>query len=128
MENSRRCEISQVIIHKASYAKHLRSKRHLGNEKEEWLFQKPIEIKVKKTYKTKPLKRISGENIELDDKQVNEELAEKMVKIFHFTHRALKVGPKITLESLQIDHPNSKICIKPNFPEFGIEFQFLIKC
>ena len=60
MENSRTCEVCNVKIHRASFAKHLRSKKHLENlenlEKNEmiipeWLFkeeQSPIEKKDKK--------------------------------------------------------------------------------
>ena len=49
--NSRKCEICNVHVHRASYAKHLRSKTHLENIKQnemiipEWLFQEPIEKK-----------------------------------------------------------------------------------
>ena len=41
--NRRKCEISNVDVRRASYAKHLRSKKHLENEKQnemiipEWL-------------------------------------------------------------------------------------------
>ena len=44
--NSRKCKID---VHRASYVKHLRSKKHLENEKQnemiipEWLFKEPIE-------------------------------------------------------------------------------------
>ena len=34
MENSRICDISNVDVHRASDAKHLRSKKHLENEKQ----------------------------------------------------------------------------------------------
>ena len=52
--NSRRCEICNIDIHRASYIKHLRNKKHMGNIKlnemiiPEWLFQEPIENKIKK--------------------------------------------------------------------------------
>ena len=42
--NSRRCEICNIDIHKASYIKHLGSKKHIENKKQnemiipEWLF------------------------------------------------------------------------------------------
>ena len=58
MENSRRCEICNVDIQRASYAKHLRSKKYLENEKQiemiipEWLFkeeQAPNKNKIKKS-------------------------------------------------------------------------------
>ena len=57
MENSRRCDNCNIDVHRASYAKHLRSKRHLENIKQndviipEWLFreeQTPIRKKIKK--------------------------------------------------------------------------------
>ena len=32
MENSRRCEICKVLVHRASMQKHLTSKKHLESE------------------------------------------------------------------------------------------------
>ena len=58
MENNRTCDICNVIVHRASFVKHLRSKNHLENEKQyemiipEWLFkeeQAPIKNKIKKS-------------------------------------------------------------------------------
>ena len=52
--NSRKCEICNLHVHRASYVKHFRSKKHIENEKinimiiQEWLFQEPIENKIKK--------------------------------------------------------------------------------
>ena len=52
--NSRKCDICNIDVHRASYQKHLRSKKHLENGKQtdmiipELLFQEPIEIKEKK--------------------------------------------------------------------------------
>ena len=55
MENSRTFEICNVIVHRASHVKHLRSKKHLENIKQndliipEWLFeeeQTPIQNKI----------------------------------------------------------------------------------
>ena len=52
--NSRKCEICSVVVHRASYANHLRSRKHLENEKliemmtPEWLFQEPVENKINK--------------------------------------------------------------------------------
>ena len=54
MENSRRCDICNIDVHRASYAKHLRSKKHLESIRQndiiipEWLFkeeQTPIRKK-----------------------------------------------------------------------------------
>ena len=47
--NSRKCDICNVDVHRASYQKHLRSKKHLENLREDnmiipqWLFEEPIE-------------------------------------------------------------------------------------
>ena len=52
--NSRKSENCNVDVHRASYAKHLRSKKHIeiDNQNEtiipEYLFQEPIENKNKK--------------------------------------------------------------------------------
>ena len=52
--NSRKREICNIDVHRASYVKQLRSKKHLENIKQnemiipEWLFQEPIENKIKK--------------------------------------------------------------------------------
>ena len=52
MENSRTCDICTFDVHRASNAKHLRSKEHLENEKltrmiiPEWFFQEFTENKI----------------------------------------------------------------------------------
>ena len=52
---SRKCDFCNVDVHRASHAKHLRSKNHLENVKQnemiipEWLLKEPIENKFKKT-------------------------------------------------------------------------------
>ena len=57
MENSRTNETCNVNVHRASFVKHLRSEKHLENEKQieiiipEWLFkeeQTPIKNKIEK--------------------------------------------------------------------------------
>ena len=131
--NSRRCEICKVDVHRASYIKHLRSKKHIENMKQsemiipEWLFQEPVENKIKKIYNPRSLKQIARDNIRLDDKQLNKELAKKMINPYYFTDRNLKVGFKINLDSHNLHHANSKITITPYHPEFGIEFRYINK-
>ena len=131
--NSRRCEICNVDVHRASYIKHLRSKKHLENIKQnemiipEWLFKEPVENKIKKIYNPKSLQQLSRDNIKLDDKQLNKELAKKMINPYYFTDRNLRVGFKINLDSHHINHLNSKITITPNFKEFGIEVRYINK-
>ena len=93
----------------------------------EWLFQEPIENKLKKIYNPGSLKQLARDNIRLDDKQLNKELAKKMFNPFYFTDRALQVGFKINLDSHNLHHANSKLTIIPNYPEFGIEVRYINK-
>ena len=131
--NSRRCEICNVDVHRSSYIKHLRSKKHIENMKKnemiipDWLFQEPIENKIKKIYNPQSIKQLARNNIKLDDKQLNKELAKKMINPYYFTDRNLQVGFKINLDSHHINHSNSKLTITPNHPEFGIEVRYINK-
>ena len=127
--NSRKCDDCNIDVHRASYAKHLRSEKHIGKKKYnmiilEWLFEEPIENKI---YNPKPLTQIARDNIKLDDKQINKESAKKMLNPYYFTDRNLKMRFKINLDSHQINHANSKSTITPNYAEFGIKFVILIK-
>ena len=131
--NSRRCEICNVDVHGASYMKHLRSKKHLENIKQndmiirEWLFQEPVENKIQKIYNPKSLKQLARNNIKLDNKQLNKELARRMINPYYFTDRNLEVGFKNNLDSHHINHDNSKLTIIPNHREFGIEVRYVNK-
>ena len=50
--NSCKCGVCNIDVYRASYVKHLRSKKHFENEKinnmiiPEWLIQEPIENKI----------------------------------------------------------------------------------
>ena len=131
--NSRRCEICNVDIHRASFNKHMRSKKHIENIKQdemiipEWLFKEPIENKIKKIYNPISLKKLARNKINLDDKQLNKELAKKKINPYYFTDRNLKVAYKINLDSHHINHLNSKLTISSNFENTGIEFRFINK-
>ena len=131
--NSRRCEICNVDVHRASYMKHIKNKKHINNMKQnemiipEWLFQEPIENKIKKVYNPRSLTQIARNNIKLDDKRLNKELAKKMLNPYYFTDRNLKIGFKINLDSHNLHHTNSKLTITPYHPEFGIEFRYINK-
>ena len=57
----------------------------------EWLFQEPVENKINKIHKPKSIKQIARDNIIKDDKQLNKELAKKMINPYFFTDRNLKV-------------------------------------
>ena len=131
--NSRKCEVCNVDVHRACYIKHLWSKKHIKNMKQnevvlpEWLFQEPVENKINKIYSPNPLRQLVRGNIRLDDRQLNGELARRMINPYYFTDRALQNGFKIDLDSHHINHTNCNLTIVPNYPEFGIEFIILIK-
>ena len=84
----------------------------------EWLFQEPVENKIRKIYKPKPLRQLERDNITTDDRQLNGELARRMINPDYFTDRNLRVGFKINLDSHNLHHTNSKLTITPNHPEF----------
>ena len=97
--------------------KHLRSKKHLHNIKQnemiipEGLLEEPIGNKEKKLCNPKSLKQIARDKIKLADKQLNEELTKKMINPYYFTDRNTKVSFIITLENHQINHANSKLIL-----------------
>ena len=132
MNNSRTCDVCNVNVHRASFAKHLRSKKHLENvEKNEmiipdWLFKEeksPIKKKIQKVYNPKTLIQLAREKIELDDK----ELAKLMINPYYFIDKNLKIGFKTNLESHNFSHANSILSIIPKFSKFGIEFRYINK-
>ena len=130
MDNSRTCEVCNVNVHRASFAKHLRSKTHLENVIQnemiipDWFFKEeksPIKKKIQKVYNPKTLKQLAREKIKLDDK----ELAKIMINPYYFIDKNLKIGFKINLECHKFSHANSILTIIPKFPEFGIEFRYI---
>ena len=129
--NSRRCDDCKIDVHRASYNKHLRSKKHLEIIKHnemiipEWLFREPVENRIKKIYNPISLKKLARNKINLDDKQLNKELAKKMINPYYFSDRKLQVAYKINLDSHHINHLNSKVTITSNFENTGIEFRFI---
>ena len=131
--NSRRCEICNVDVHRASYNKHMRSKKHTENMKQdemiipEWLFKEAIINKIEKIYNPISLKKLARNKIKLDDKQINKEVAKKMINPYYFSDRNLQVAYKINLDSHHINHLNSKLTITSNFENNGIEFRFINK-
>ena len=136
MENSRTCEICNLNVHRASMQKHLRSKKHLENIEQnemiipEWLFKEersPIRTKIQKVYNPKTRKQIARQNIKLNDKELDKEIAKKMIIPYCFIDENLKTGFKINLESHNIYHANSLVNIEPNFPDIGIETRYVNK-
>ena len=132
MGNSRTCEVCNVNVHRASFVKHLRSKKHLENIEQnemiipDWLFKEerfPIKKKIQKVYNPKTLKQLAREKIKLDDK----ELAKMMVNPYYFVDGNLKNGFKINLENHNFTHSDSILIITPKFPESGIEYRCINK-
>ena len=82
--NRWKCDVCNIDVHRAPYAKHLKSKKYLENVKliemikPEWLLREPVENKINKIYNPKSLKQIARDNIKLGDKQLNKELAKKI--------------------------------------------------
>ena len=131
--NSRKCDVCNIDVYRASYAQLLRSKKHLEKEKQnemiipEWLFKEPIENKVKNMYNPKPIKQKARDNIKLDDKHFSKEIAKKMINPYNFTDRNLKLGFKINLDCHYINHASSKLTITHCYPEFGNEVPIINK-
>ena len=132
MENSHTCDVCNINVHRASFAKHLRSKKHLENEIQnelilpEWFFKEeksPIKKKIQKVYNPKTLKQLAREKIKLDDK----ELAKILNNPYYFIDKNLKNGFKINFESHNISHANSILTITCKCPEFGIEYRYINK-
>ena len=130
MENSRTCEVCNVNVHRASFVKHLRNKKHLENIEQiemiipDWLFKEersPIKKKIEKVYNPKTLKQLAREKIKLNDK----ELAKMTINPYYFIEENLKNGFKINLESHNYSHANSILTVTPKFLELGIDFRYI---
>ena len=136
MENSRRCEKCNVDIHRASYAKHVRSKKPLENTTHdeiiipEWLIeeeQAPIKNKIKKVCNRKTMKELARENIKVNDKILERKLAKKVINLYYFTDESLKIRFKINLESRNVNYPNSILTNTPIYPDSGIKARYINK-
>ena len=60
----------------------------------------------------------------MNDKELDKEIAKKMINPYYFIDENLKVGFKVNLESHNINHANSLLNIEPNLPEAGIEARY----
>ena len=50
-----------------------------------------------------------------------------MFNPYYFTDRELQAGFNVSLISHHINHANSKIIVRPNYPEIGIEVRYINK-
>ena len=87
----------------------------------------PIKTKIRKVYSPKTLKQIARENFKMNDEEIEEKLAEKMINSYYFTDENLKIGFKINLESHNVNHANSILTITPKYTNFGIETMYTKK-
>ena len=69
------------------------------------------------------ISRFSRDN----DKELDKELAKNLRSPCSFNDENLKISFKINLERHNIYHAISILTIVPKFPEFGIEFRYIIK-
>ena len=132
MENGRTCEVCNVSVHRASFVKHLSSKKHLENIEQnemiipDWFFKEeksPNKKKMQKVYNPKTLKQLAREKIKIDVK----ELAKMMIYPYYFIDDNLKLGFTNNLESHNFSHANSVLTITPKLPDFGIEYRYINK-
>ena len=96
----------------------------------EWLFkeeQVPIKKQIKKVNNPKTLKQIARENIKLNDKELDKDLAKKMINPYYFIDENLRIGFKINVESHNFNHANSLLNIEPDFPDIGVETRYINK-
>ena len=96
----------------------------------EWLFKEehaPFENKIKKVHNPQKLAQIAIENIKINDKDLEKELAKKMINPYYFIDEKLKIGSKIILENHKVNHANSLPNVTPNFPDIGIETRYANK-
>ena len=80
--------------------------------------------KIEKVNKPKTLKQIARENNKIIDKELDKEIAEKMINPNYFFDRDLQIGFMIELYNHNINHANSILTITSNFPAVGIEFRY----
>ena len=81
MLSRRRCDICKIDVHLASFAKDLRSKKHLENFRQldmimpDCLFTKAVQVWPRRIYNHKPLKQPARVIFKLDDKHFKKEVA-----------------------------------------------------
>ena len=69
------------------------------------------------------MKQTARDSIKIGDKQLNEELAKKMINAYCFTDRILKIALNITLDSHHINHAISTFTIIAKY--LGLEKSYV---
>ena len=83
--------------------------------------------KLQKVHNPKTLQQIARQNIELNDKELDKDIAKKMINLYYFIDENSKIGFKTNLESHNINHANSLLNIEPKFPDIGVETRYVNK-
>ena len=83
--------------------------------------------KIQKVYNPKTLQQLARQKTKMNDKELDKEIAKKMIKPYYFIDENLKIGFKINLESHNNNHANSLLNIEPNFLDIGIETRYINK-
>ena len=101
--NKKYCEKCGILIHRASLAKHLRSKKHLNklqndNEDQQENILQPTTSKKNITINPLSLKELARDNIKLTDKELNKEIAKKMINPYYFKDKEFYDFLKINLD------------------------------
>ena len=78
-----------------------------------------------KIYNPKTLKQIARDFTKTKDKELDKQLAKKMISPFFFNDGNLKICFKINLDSHNINHANSMLSITPIYTDFGIETRYI---
>ena len=73
------------------------------------------------------MKQIARENIKINEKELNEKLAKKLINPYYFIDENLKTGFKINLISHNFNHANFLLTIIPHCPDFGTEIRYINK-
>ena len=110
------CEICNIKVHKSSIAKHLRSIKHEENQfiipnnffKENQSLTTKINTQ---NFNPKSLKEIAIDKLNLNNRELNKEIAKKMLNPYYFKDKYFYNFLKINLDSHHINHLNSKITI-----------------
>ena len=71
------------------------------------------------------MKQIARDNIKLNNKESEKELAKKKINPFCFIDKKLKIGSKGNLESHNINHASSVLTITPFYPVPGIDTSYI---
>ena len=107
--NGVRCDFCKIDIHRASYCRHIKSKKHFEN------MSKNKVIVPRKN----PMKRVVKEVFKVSDTKVENQ--------YYFTDRKLKIAYDINIDNHHDKHANSMITITSKFNNIGIDISHINK-